>query len=94
MRLPCGCHPAPIRRNGPFPGRPSLFSLFALQGVGVIGIAQNLKSPIAQHSKPDQDKTGIDESEAVAVLLEKYEIVRDMFHGFDRASAPPPNGWR
>ncbi|MFO7542317.1 MAG: type I restriction endonuclease subunit R [Thiobacillus sp.] len=51
--------------------------------VDFIGIAQNLKSALAQYSKPDQDKTGIDEAEAVAVLLEKYEIVRDMFHGFD-----------
>ncbi|WP_006787325.1 type I restriction endonuclease subunit R [Thiorhodospira sibirica] len=51
--------------------------------VDYIGIAQNLKSALAQYSRPDQDKTGIDESEAVAVLLEKYEIVRDMFHGFD-----------
>ncbi|MDT8320993.1 MAG: type I restriction endonuclease subunit R [Xanthomonadales bacterium] len=51
--------------------------------VDYIGIAQNLKSALAQYSKPDQDKTGIDESQAVAVLLEKYEIVRDMFHGFD-----------
>ena len=51
--------------------------------VDYIGIAQNLKSALAQYSKPDQDKTGIDESEAVAVMLENYEIVRDMFHGFD-----------
>ncbi|WP_367026866.1 type I restriction endonuclease subunit R [Methylococcus sp. ANG] len=51
--------------------------------VDYIGIAQNLKSALAQYSRPDQDKTGIDEREAVAVLLEKYEIVRDMFHGFD-----------
>lgn len=51
--------------------------------VDYIGIAQNLKSALAQYSKPDQDKTGIDEAEAVAMLLEKYEIVRDMFHGFD-----------
>ena len=55
--------------------------------VDYIGIAQNLKSALAQYSKPDQDKTGIDEAEAVAVMLEKYEIVRDMFHGFDYASA-------
>ncbi|MCC5865964.1 MAG: type I restriction endonuclease subunit R [Wenzhouxiangella sp.] len=55
--------------------------------VDYIGIAQNLKSALAQYSKPDQDKTGIDESEAVAVLLEKYEIVRDMFHGFEYRSA-------
>lgn len=51
--------------------------------VDYIGVAQNLKSALAQYAKPDQDKTGIDEAEAVAVLLEKVEIVRDMFHGFD-----------
>jgi len=50
--------------------------------VDYIGIAQNLKSALAQYSKPDQDKTGIDEAEAVAVLLEKLDIVRGMFHGF------------
>jgi type I restriction enzyme, R subunit len=55
--------------------------------VDYIGIAQNLKSALAQYSKPDQDKTGIDEAEAVAVLLEKYEIVRAMFHGFDYLAA-------
>ena len=51
--------------------------------VDYIGIAQNLKSALAQYSKPDQDKTGIIEAEAVAVLQEKFEIVRAMFHGFD-----------
>jgi len=55
--------------------------------VDYIGIAQNLKSALARYSKPDQDKTGIDEAEAVAVMLEKYEIVRDMFHGFDYRNA-------
>ncbi len=55
--------------------------------VDYIGIAQNLKAALAQYSKPDQDKTGIDEAEAVAVMLEKYEIVRDMFYGFDYRSA-------
>ena len=44
--------------------------------VDYIGIAQNLKNALGDYSKPDQDKTGIDEDEAVAVLLEKYEIVR------------------
>ena len=50
--------------------------------VDYIGIAQNLKSALAQYSKPDQDKTGIDEREAIALLLEKVEILRGMFHGF------------
>ncbi len=55
--------------------------------VDYIGIAQNLKAALSQYSRPDQDKTGIDESEAIAVLLEKYEIVSAMFHGFDYRSA-------
>ncbi len=51
--------------------------------VDYIGIAQNLKSALSQYSRDDQKQTGIDEAQAVAVMLEKYEIVRDMFHGFD-----------
>jgi type I restriction enzyme R subunit len=51
--------------------------------VDYIGIAQNLKSALGQYSQKDQEKTGIDESKAIAVLKEKYEIVRDMFHSFD-----------
>jgi type I restriction enzyme, R subunit len=51
--------------------------------VDYIGIAQNLKNALSQYSQPDQDQTGIDEDQAVAVMLEKYEIVRAMFHGFN-----------
>ena len=51
--------------------------------VDYIGIAQNLKSALSQYSRDDQKHAGINEAEAVAVLLEKYEIVSDMFHGFD-----------
>jgi type I restriction enzyme R subunit len=51
--------------------------------VDYIGIAQNLKSALSQYSDSDRRQAGIDEAEAVAVLMEKYEIVRDMFHGFD-----------
>jgi len=51
--------------------------------VDYIGIAQNLKSALSQYSRDDQKHSGIDEAEAVAVMLEKYEIVSDMFHGFD-----------
>jgi len=47
--------------------------------VDYIGVAQNLKNALGQYSKQDQGKTGIDEAEAVAVMLEKYEIVRDLF---------------
>jgi type I restriction enzyme, R subunit len=55
--------------------------------VDYIGIAQNLKSALQQYSKNDQENTGVDESQAVAVMIEKYEVVRDMFHGFDYVSA-------
>ena len=55
--------------------------------VDYIGIAQNLKSALQQYSKNDQANTGIDEAQAIAVMMEKYEVVRDMYHGFDYASA-------
>jgi type I restriction enzyme R subunit len=55
--------------------------------VDYIGIAQNLKSALQQYSKNDQENTGIDEAQAVAVMVEKYEVVRDMYHGYDYISA-------
>jgi len=56
--------------------------------VDYIGVAQNLKNALGQYSSGDRDQIGIDEAEAVRVLLEKYEIVRAMFRpdtkgGFD-----------
>ena len=56
--------------------------------VDYIGVAQTLKSALGQYSPGDRQQTGINEAEAVSVLLEKYEIVRAMFRpdtngGFD-----------
>ena len=51
--------------------------------VDYIGVAQNLKSALRQYSRDDRRHAGIDEAQAVAVMLEKYEIVSAMFHGFD-----------
>lgn len=51
--------------------------------VDYIGIAQNLKNALAQYSESDRRQAGIDETEAVAEMLKRYEIVRDQFHGFD-----------
>lgn len=51
--------------------------------VDYIGIAQNLKNALGQYSGSDQRQTGIDEAEAIAVLLEKYEVVKAMYHCFD-----------
>ncbi|MDO2455035.1 type I restriction endonuclease subunit R [Enterobacter asburiae] len=54
--------------------------------VDYIGIAQNLKSALQQYSRKDQENTGVDEAQAISVMIEKYEIVRDMYHGYDYAS--------
>ncbi len=56
--------------------------------VDYIGIAQNLKDALSRYSPTDQQETGIDESEAIRVLMERFEIVRAMFSpdlptGFD-----------
>jgi type I restriction enzyme R subunit len=56
--------------------------------VDYIGVAQNLKSALGQYAGHGSDQVGINESEAIRVLLEKYEIVRAMFRpdskgGFD-----------
>ncbi len=55
--------------------------------VDYIGIAQSLKSALQQYSKNDQESTGVDEAEAVKVMMEKYEVVRDMYHDFEYATA-------
>jgi len=51
--------------------------------VDYIGVAQNLRSALGQYTDSDRDKTGIDEAAAVAAMMERYEAIRDLFHGFD-----------
>jgi len=51
--------------------------------VDYIGIAQNLKKALGQYSASDAAETGIDEAQAIAVLLEKFDVVAAMFNGFD-----------
>lgn len=54
--------------------------------VDYLGLADALKRALANYTASGgKGKATIDQNEAVAVLLEKYEIVRDMFHGFDYA---------
>ena len=47
--------------------------------VDYIGIAQNLKMALGQYSGADQEQTGIDEQAAIDAMMERYEIVRDIF---------------
>jgi type I restriction enzyme R subunit len=51
--------------------------------VDYIGIAYELKKALSEYTERDRENTGIPQEEAVAIMLEKYEIVCDMFYGFD-----------
>ena len=51
--------------------------------VDYIGIMESLKKALKEYTDSDKQNTGIDTSQAVAVMLEKLEILRDMVHGLD-----------
>ena len=52
--------------------------------VDYLGLAHELKRALATYTESGgKGKTSLDQEEAVAVMLEKYEICRDLFHGFD-----------
>ncbi|MFL5629180.1 MAG: type I restriction endonuclease subunit R, partial [Ktedonobacteraceae bacterium] len=51
--------------------------------VDYLGIADQLKLALADYTEKDRGQAGIPQEEAVAILLEKYEIILALFHGFD-----------
>ena len=52
--------------------------------VDYIGLADSLKKALADYSAGGgKGQTTIDQEQAVALLMEKYEVVRDMLHGLD-----------
>ena len=52
--------------------------------VDYIGLGFELKKALANYTvSGGRGKPTIDQDEAVAIMLEKYEIVQSMFHGFD-----------
>ncbi len=52
--------------------------------VDYLGLAHELKRALATYTESGGlGKTTINQDEAVAVMLEKYEICRGLFHGFD-----------
>ena len=52
--------------------------------VDYLGLAQELKSALATYTESGgTGRTALDQEEAVAVMLEKYEVVCGLFHGFD-----------
>jgi type I restriction enzyme, R subunit len=52
--------------------------------VDYLGLADELKKALATYTESGgTGKTAIDQAEAVAVMLEKYEICQGLFHNFD-----------
>ncbi|TAK20707.1 MAG: type I restriction endonuclease subunit R [Chloroflexota bacterium] len=52
--------------------------------VDYLGVAQELRAAIAAYTESGgTGRTALDQNEAVAAMLEKYEICRDLFHGLD-----------
>ncbi|MFH1244209.1 MAG: type I restriction endonuclease subunit R [bacterium] len=51
--------------------------------VDYIGIAPELKEALSYYSENDRQETAIPQEKAVSVMLEKYEVVKDMYHGYD-----------
>ena len=53
--------------------------------VDYLGIAEELKKALSDYTENDRDMTGIPQEEAVAIMLEKFEVVEAMYHSFDYA---------
>ncbi len=54
--------------------------------VDYLGLAHELKRALATYTESGgTGKTALDQEEAAAVMLEKYEICGGLFHGFDRS---------
>ena len=52
--------------------------------VDYLGLAQDLKQALAAYTESGgKGRTALEQEEAVAVMLEKYEVCRALFHGFD-----------
>ncbi len=51
--------------------------------VDYLGLAFELKKALSEYTEGDRRETGIPLEQAIAVMSEKFEIVQDMFHGFD-----------
>ena len=55
--------------------------------VDYIGLAHELRRAVATYTESGGARaTALDRSEAVAVMIDRYEICRGLFHGFDRSA--------
>ena len=53
--------------------------------VDYLGIAPSLKEALTHYTQEGKEQPTIKQEEAVSVMLEKYEMVKAMYHGFDFA---------
>ena len=51
--------------------------------VDYIGILESLKKALKQYTDNDRGNTGIDTSQAIAVMIEKIEVLREIIYGYD-----------
>ncbi len=58
--------------------------------VDYLGLADQLKAALATYTESGgHGQAAVDKAEAVAVMLEKYEVCCDLFHGFDWSAKTP-----
>src|SRR5205823_5075109 len=54
--------------------------------VDYLGLGDQLRRALAEYTESGgRGQTALDQAEAVAVMLEKYEVCCGLFHGFDRS---------
>jgi type I restriction enzyme R subunit len=51
--------------------------------VDYIGIADNLKKALNEYTESDKETTGVDTETAVDLLLEKFDLIKEILHGHD-----------
>ncbi len=61
--------------------------------VDYLGLADDLRKALAAYTQSGgRGKATVDQDEAVAALIERYDVCRDLFHGFDYSAALTPGG--
>lgn len=55
--------------------------------VDYLGIADDLRKALANYTDRDRSETGIPQRDAIALMLEKYGIVKQLLYGFDYQDA-------
>ncbi|WP_427339968.1 type I restriction enzyme endonuclease domain-containing protein [Caloranaerobacter sp. DY30410] len=51
--------------------------------VDYIGIADSLKNALSQYTESDRKTAGIDTDMAVNIMLEKYDLIKELLYGWD-----------